>query len=532
MPLMIKTTGIEQYAPGGGAVLKMLLVGGPGVGKTRMSSFWPKPIYADCEGGLASVADRKVPFVSVNSTQDMLDFLAFMKLECRRPYAERQYQTVVIDTLDAFHRKVKDEWLQQNPGQSSFRGFEAWGFLETKMQMLLTRLLNLDCNVIVNCHFKDKTIKEGTGDNAVERQELMLQLQGDVKDSVYNDFDLVGYFGTFFAVEDGQRVQKRGLTFKATPDKPFLKDRLHITPPWMEVTFSDDDYAGLFGAFTARLDDLAGSEDLGEIPSEIPDKPEWKTATVGSGPVHPLDPSEIPLAQLDKPTLVARARALGLAFKGNTLKGELVAMIEEAEKAAREAPVDSPAEPAAVVETPAPAEVPAPAEPVTESDEDKPKSGSVASAALAAQRAAAVARGDRPQPATVEPAQEPVTDVSNLLQVMDDEMDSATALVQDKLGGQVTSDSDAADAVPMALDDTIARAAPQPVQAAAEKPAAEPRQAAQACQKCGADTSLGNQDYVKIGKIKFRLLLCNEHFTEAKATPNAPWIRELQQSQA
>jgi hypothetical protein len=40
-----------------------------------------------------------------------------------------------------------------------------------------------------------------------------------------------------------------------------------------------------------------------------------------------------------------------------------------------------------------------------------------------------------------------------------------------------------------------------------------------------------NQDYVKIGKIKFRLLLCNDDFAEAKANPNAAWISELRQKQ-
>ena len=47
-------------------------------------------------------------------------------------------------------------------------------------------------------------------------------------------------------IVDGQRVEKRGLTFKRTPDKPFLKDRLFVTPTWMEVTFDDSDYTKLF----------------------------------------------------------------------------------------------------------------------------------------------------------------------------------------------------------------------------------------------------------------------------------------------
>jgi hypothetical protein len=525
MPLKIQTTGIEQYAPGGGATLKMMLIGGPSAGKTRMSSYWPKPIYADCEGGLASVADRKVPFVSVNNSQDMLDFLAYLKLECRRPYADRDYQTVVIDTLDAFHRKLKDEWLQNNPSVSAFRGFDAWGFLETKMQMLLTRLLNLDMNVIVNCHFRDKTIKEGTGDNATERQELMLQLQGDVKDSVFNDFDLVGWLGTYWDVEGGQRVEKRGLTFKKTPDKPFLKDRLHITPPWMEVQFDDADYASLFGAFTARLDDLADSQEIGEIPSEVPDQVAWQVTSVGSGPLPVTDPKDIPLAQLDKPTLQTKARELGLVIKGNTLKGELVTMIEQALAAQADAAPASQSQPEPAAEPAAVATPAAIAPSVTDSDQPAAVPSSAAQA-LQDQKAAAAARGDAPRPEVLEP---PVTDVSNLLQEMDDEQQDAVDLVQGTLGGQVISNDDPTDAPPMALDSSIGAATPTASKPPAPAPAPVAKGGA-ACQKCGVDTTPQNQDYVKIGRIKFRLLLCNEHFAEAKAAPNAAWIKQLQQN--
>ena len=288
MALKIQTTGIEQYAAGGEGRLQVMIIGGPGAGKTRFSSYWPKPIYANCEAGLASIADRKMPFVDIKKSQDMLDLLSHLALECRRPYRDRQYQTVVIDTLDAFQRAVKDEWLLQNPGSQSFRGFDAWGYLDAKMQMLLTRLLNLDMNVIVLAHYKDKTIKEGVGETATERQELMLQLSGEVKDSVFNDFDLVGWMGTYWEVEDGQRVEKRGLTFKRTPDKPFLKDRLNVTPKWMEVQFADSDYTNLFSAVASRLDEMTPSETVGEIESATPESMQPTGGVVGpaSGEGH------------------------------------------------------------------------------------------------------------------------------------------------------------------------------------------------------------------------------------------------------
>jgi hypothetical protein len=163
MALVIKTTGLEQYAPGGEARVKVLLIGGPGAGKTRWSSYFPKPIYADCEGGLASVADRRVPYVSVSTSTDMADLLHHLKIDGRLPKEKRQYETVVIDTLDAYQRKLKNEWMEANK-KESFTGWEAWGFLDQKMQLLLTKLLNLDVNVIIAVHYKDKVTKDDDKD--------------------------------------------------------------------------------------------------------------------------------------------------------------------------------------------------------------------------------------------------------------------------------------------------------------------------------------------------------------------------------
>jgi hypothetical protein len=91
----------------------------------------------------------------------------------------------------------------------------------------------------------------------------MLQLSGDIKDTAFNDFDLVGWMGTYWEAVAGERIEKRGITFKRTPDKPFLKDRLHVTPPWLEVTFADSDYENLFSRIAAKVAELAPSETVG-----------------------------------------------------------------------------------------------------------------------------------------------------------------------------------------------------------------------------------------------------------------------------
>jgi hypothetical protein len=510
MALMIQTTGLEDWAPGGKARVKVLVIGGPGVGKTRWASYFPQPIYADCEGGLASVADRRVPYVSVNTSQDMLDLLAYLKQEARQPTDQRQYNTIVIDTLDAFARKVKNEWLERER-KSVFTGWEAWGFLNSRMSMLLTRLLNLDMNVIVNVHYKDKVTKDD--ETGRETHELMPQLQGETADNIFNDFDLVAWMGTYWEPVEGERLQKRGLTFKPTPDKPFLKDRLHVTPPWLEVEFAESDYTNLFDRITARLADIPQGEVVGQIESETPDtlSPANVVApgAAGSGALPAQSPRGVPVNQLDKPTLIKRLRDAGVKttvdgspIKGNTTKAELVAALE----AHLNAP--QPATPAASTAPagPAPAPTNPPAETAPTGGEPKEPAALPTESDAPQQALARVANAQRTQvDQTPERAAKTVTtevgpvdpETGEVLEPATPEQTAqAIATVQKDLGGTVIED----------------KATPVPAKAE-PAPASDPTQV---CEECGKDLQDQKADFVKLAWIKYRKRLCEEHYLARK----------------
>ncbi len=516
--MLIKTTGLEEYAPGGEARVKVMTIGGPGVGKTRWASYFPKPIYADCERGLASVADRQVPYVTVLTSQDMLDLLNFLKTECRQPWDQRKYQTVVIDTLDAFQRKVKQEWCDQNR-KEAFSGWEAWGYLNAKMQMLLTRLLNLDLNVIVNVHFKDKTTTDT--ETGRETHELMLQLQGETADTAFNDFDLVGWMGTYFEAENGERVQKRGLTFTPVPDKPFLKDRLHITPKWLPVTFDDTDYELLFERLAAKASEMKAGETVGEIPSGTPAVAPSPAVVApgqaGTGALPDSAPKDIPLAQLDRPTLIKRARDLGVEttvdgtpIRGNTLKAELIAALEAHARAPKPAPAPEGAAPApAAADPPATTQQPAPS--VAESAKADPgkreaaKRPAKTAAAKPAPTVATVATDDGQVDTTTG---EILTDpVSTPASTPPDAMTQAATTVQEQLGGEVIDESPAPTPEPPAPT-------PQPpaVQDKPDGPKPE-----EVCEVCGKDLRTEDQNFVRVAYIKFRARLCREHYDARKA---------------
>ena len=452
--LQIKTTGVEDYLDGS-ANIKALIIGGPGAGKTRMSSFWPKPIYLDCENSRGSLVDRKMPYVEIKTSKDMLDALEYLKSLERTPKAQRQFQTVVCDTVDSFQRIVKDEWLAQT-GSGTFSGYDAWGYLDTKMALLMTRLLNLDYNVVVLVHYKEKD-NEGT-------KEYGLQLQGNVAQQIFNDFGLVGWLGTYWDAGESGREQRRGLTFHPTPDKDFLKDRFNATPKWMPITLtSDNDYNQLFEAFFNRpeFEALTEATVVGEVPDSEKQqaKVDGPVAAPAEGgplpPKAPVPPAEVPLEKQTVPQLTELAKSLGLHVRGNTLKSEIVGAIKAKQ-----------------------------AEQVRETSY----------AAGATKAHAEAASPENVATTTTSSGQEPVdTQTGEIL---------TPAQVAERLGGEVISEEK--------HDAPVTPQAATPP-ATATKPSAP--QGPSACADCGGDLSAEwadptKKDYIRLSFVKFRKYLC------------------------
>jgi hypothetical protein len=488
--LVIQTTGLQDYAPGGKARVKLLNIGGPGAGKTRFSSYFPQPIYADCEGGLASVADRNVPYVRVSNSQDMLDLLAYLKQECRQPAEQRTYNTIVVDTLDAFQRKVKNEWMEREK-KATFTGWDAWGYLNSRMQLLMTRLLNLDMNVIVNVHFKDRTVTDD--DTGKTTHTFELQLSGEWSDTAFNDFDLVGWMGTFWKAEGGERVLKRGLTFKPTPERPFLKDRLHVTPDWLEVNFDESDYTKLFDAIQSRVQDIEEGAVVGEVPDLSPDVAAPNAAVkgptdIGTGALPPTPPRDIPLAQLDKPTLVKRCRDAGITttvdgtpIKGNTLKSELIAALE----ARAQKPAPAPETTEAGQPTTDPSPEPPPTQPVEPTEP-----------------AALPTEPDAPAQPKLANAKRVQVDGIGQVDTKTGEvsLEEAVQTVKDELDGQVIEE----------------QVTPTPAPAPVAQPAPAPQVDAGTCEDCGKSLAGEPTDFVKLSWIKYRRRLCKDDYTRRK----------------
>lgn len=296
--LTIRLTGLEDYLQDGEAYIKALVMGEASAGKTRSASFWPRPIFADCEKGRMSIADRGVPYVEVGTTDEMFALLDMVQRECMKPYAQRKYQTFVLDTLDAFQRKVIAERLRTER-KESMSGWQDWGYLDAKMTMLVERLLNLPMNIVVNLHIKSS--KDGDDGPLVNFPKL----KGDLRDQIANEFDLVGHMATYWMAENGTRVLKRGIKWSPEPTFPILKDRSGRLPAFTEVNFTEHDYTGLLDAFTSGLEDLDASVDVGTV--DLGEETEPAPTDVAGGPVTAIHAEKVPAKKAAKKAAAPRA---------------------------------------------------------------------------------------------------------------------------------------------------------------------------------------------------------------------------------
>lgn len=267
--------------------MKMLIMGPPDVGKTRSASFWPKPIFADCEDGRMSLADRKVPYGRIRSTADMDALINQLAFDNKKPADKRKYQTLVVDTIDHYQKIAISERLRKE-GKEALSGWADWGWLDGHMQQFVEKLLNLEMNIIVNVHYKTIT-ESGDDDDKTKNVYQALRLKGDVKDWLLEEFDLIGMMESTYKATAGERVRSRHIRWHNEPAYPLLKDRSGSLPRFTDIDFTENDYTRIFEALMSKVDDLPESQQVEEI--EVPEEPEPMGPDETGGPV---DPGKLP----------------------------------------------------------------------------------------------------------------------------------------------------------------------------------------------------------------------------------------------
>lgn len=103
-PLIIEQHG-GTFNP---TVVKFLVYGESGVGKSRFASTWPNVIFADADKGMSSVTE-KVDRVSIDTFQQAKDLLLFLQ------NGDHEYETVVLDTLNELQRLAMNATVEDFP---------------------------------------------------------------------------------------------------------------------------------------------------------------------------------------------------------------------------------------------------------------------------------------------------------------------------------------------------------------------------------------------------------------------------------
>ena len=324
MSLIIKRTGGSDY----GQLIKSLVCGDAGAGKTLHSSTYPDPIFASAEGGLMSIAEKQIPYVEITHLQQLLN----LKNALDRPAKEIEdkfgfpIQTLVVDTVDEMQRIMIRERLEKE--HKDAMTLPDWGYIGEQMQSLIRGLRNLKLNVVFTCHLGSDN------DSESGRTVYKPGLQGATAHWISSavDLALVLKSGTATQVIDN-RVEKVITRYlQTTPDVnfPWIKDRSGKLPGEFKINFKDDFYR-LHNLIYAGVDEL---KNFAEVSIEIDEPPV--------------------LEQIGK---VATAPAPRQRKTGNSLAEKAQALREQAQAAKKAAQEDA-AKPAEQAVEPESVEVP------------------------------------------------------------------------------------------------------------------------------------------------------------------------------
>lgn len=234
MGLEIFTTGAEDY----GTHIKALFCGDAGAGKTLISSTFPNPFYASAEGGLMSVARRRMRGTEIRTSEQLRELRGYLDQEpdVRAQTLKGPVDTIVIDTIDEIQKILIQERLAAKRLESLDQ--QSWGWLGDKMRAILKAYRNLPMNVVFTCHLKE------SADQTTGQIFVKPALQGAVGDEVSQYMDLALLLKTELATrivgQTTERYERRFLQTYKDPQHTWIKDRSGQLPGEIQVNFEDD----------------------------------------------------------------------------------------------------------------------------------------------------------------------------------------------------------------------------------------------------------------------------------------------------
>lgn len=278
MVIKIRTAGLDEYLEGGEGKFNILLFGPPGGGKTPWAAQAPAPFFLMADrGGQNSLVMTKTPYVKIRSEADFDEAIAFLQMD--QAGKNPQYKTVVLDTISVYAKHLQQDILRRE-GIPSMDDFRQWGELGQRTANALHKLQNLDMNVIVNCHVKDKFNSE----------ELEPDLQGGARVDLPKEFPYIGLLQMTWDIQqiDGkdERVAVRKIRWRGTPKIPHLRSASNILPETTPVNFQPSDWTVLTDAVRAGAEAIGTRAEVTEVETPT-EQTAVKAEDAVSGPVAP-----------------------------------------------------------------------------------------------------------------------------------------------------------------------------------------------------------------------------------------------------
>lgn len=162
-------------------VLKGLIYGQPGIGKTTLALSASNPLLIDFDKGLHRVAPAyRKDSLQVDNYDQVLELLNSDEIH--------DYNTIVVDTLGKLIDRIADYAAKLNPkirqgdGQLSMKG---WGNVKTQFLNLLKLLDSKNKSIIFVAH----ETEEKDGDNTKKRPDC----SGSARKDIVKELDFMGY---------------------------------------------------------------------------------------------------------------------------------------------------------------------------------------------------------------------------------------------------------------------------------------------------------------------------------------------------
>lgn len=234
MALQVRRTGGADY----GRYIKAAFAGPPGSGKTKLAATAPTPLILDAEGGLMSIADQNVPYVTITQTVELKQLLAVFNQDKENQKSVLGFapETIVVDTLDEVQKIFVRERLTKEGKETMAQ--QDWGWLKDRMIDFIRGLRNIEANVIFLFHTKDSH-DEDSGVTYVKPG-----VQGSVSDEIPAYVDVVGLLGIeeFTDVSGDKAIKSVRHVLSLQPSRrcDWLKDRSAKLPKKIVLNGQDD----------------------------------------------------------------------------------------------------------------------------------------------------------------------------------------------------------------------------------------------------------------------------------------------------